>query len=88
MQSKSLIAILLITLLGGAIADAEEHLDSDERDVSAKNIDLVLERPDQAPSTELLEFLMEWETPSGEWISPMDIAHMKIPESKNETSEK
>ena len=88
MQSKSLIAILLISLLGCAFADAEEHPDSDERDVSTQNIDLALERPGQAPSTELLEFLMEWETPSGEWISPMDIAHMKIPESKNETSEK
>lgn len=88
MQSKSLILILFIALLGGEFSEAEEHPGNDERDVSTKNIDLALEKPDQAPSKELLEFLIEWETPSGEWISPMDIAQMKIPESKNETSKK
>jgi hypothetical protein len=88
MQSEYLITILLITLLGGTFAAAEEHPERDSQEVSTMNIDLAWERPDQAPSKELLEFLMEWETPRGEWINPMEIADMKILESKNETSEK
>ncbi len=88
MQSEYLITILLITLLGGTFAAAEEPPDRDMREVSTKNIDLAWERPDQSPSKELLEFLMEWETPSGEWINPLEIADMKILESKNEMSEK
>jgi hypothetical protein len=88
MQSESLITVLLITLLGGTFAAAEDPSDKDLREVSSKNISLAWEGPDQAPSKELLEFLMEWETPSGEWISPMEIADMKILESKNETSDK
>ncbi len=88
MQNESLIMLLLITLLGGTFAAAEDPSDRDVRNVSSKDINLACERPDQAPSKELLEFLMEWETPSGEWISPMEIADMTILESKNETSDK
>jgi hypothetical protein len=88
MQSEFLITVLLITLLGGTFAAAEDSSDRDVRDVSSKNITLACDRPDQAPSKELLEFLMEWETPSGEWISPMEIANMTILESKNETTDK
>jgi hypothetical protein len=88
MQSESLITVLLITLLGGTFAAAEDHSDRDLRDVSSKDINLAWEKPDRAPSKELLEFLVEWETPSGEWISPMEIADMTILESKNETSDK
>ncbi len=87
MQSRYLITALLIVLLESICAEAEERPDR-VRDVAEKKIDLSWEKFDQAPSKELLEFLMEWETPSGEWIGPQEIADINILESNDETSEK
>jgi hypothetical protein len=88
MQSRDLITTLLIVLLGATCVAAEECHDRDLRGVAVKKIDLFGKGFDQAPSKELLEFLMEWETPSGEWIGPQEIENMNILESKNETTEK
>ena len=88
MRSRSLVAVFLVMLLGATFVTAEEHPDRDLQGVPAEKVDPADEEPDRAPSKELLEFLMEWETPSGEWISPLEIKRMKILESKNETSEK
>jgi hypothetical protein len=88
MQSRYLVTALLIVLLASICAEAEERPGKDVQDVADTNIDLSWEKFDQAPSKELLEFLMEWETPSGEWVGPQEIADIKILESKNEMPEK
>lgn len=88
MRSRFLVTAFLIILGGSIFVQAQEHPDRDLQGVPANTIGPACEEPDQDPSIELLEFLMEWETPSGEWISPLEIKHMKIRESKNETPEK
>ena len=58
MQSRYLITALLIVLLAPICAETEERPGKDVQGVAESKIDLSWEKFDQAPSKELLEFLI------------------------------
>lgn len=46
-----------------------------------------LENDQDLPSLELLEFLGEWETENGEWIDPVEMDQINLPEQEKKDSE-
>ena len=84
MPDKPLTAIIFLLALC-AFANAEEKRHPGIEKIEARSLDLTWEGPSQRPSQELLEFLANWETIDGEWISPLEVKELDIPESQNET---
>ena len=74
--------IFLLSLY--SVANAEEKR-PDVGETATKSLDLTWEASQQRPSQELLEFLADWETMDGEWISPQEVKELDIPENPNET---
>jgi len=80
-----LFTVMLFLLVLGSIAGAEEKGPPGDEKTLIKPLDLTWEGPDQSPSEELLEFLADWQTTDGEWISPQDISELNLPENHDET---
>ena len=84
MPAKPLTAIIVLLALC-AFANAEEKRQPGIEKTAGMPLDLSWEGPGQRPSQELLEFLANWETTDGEWISPLEVKELDIPENQHET---
>lgn len=83
MLARILFIYLLILLLTTVSVNAEENK-KEGMEAATGQLDLDWKGPSPSPSEELLEFLVSWETPSGEWISPIEIKELEIAEAKGE----
>lgn len=69
-------ALTLSTLLGvGVTSPLVLAVDAPQQAVQAATPAAEGEEEGESPSLEFLEFLGQWETDEGEWISPEDLAN-------------
>ncbi len=81
--ARFLFIFILFLLLTTVSVNAEGNKEEGMGAPTGK-LDLDWKGPAPSPSEELLEFLVSWETPSGEWISPIEVKELEIPEAKGE----
>lgn len=88
MLDKLFLTGSLLLLFTSVAVSAERPQREEAKTTPSKQINLTWAGPSKTPSEELLEFLANWETSNGEWISPQELAKMEILEISDEANHK